>query len=201
MTMEQQKTMRLPLLSRHNSASFTGMIASHLLFLTCIMLLGGIQGTVAWAAEPAAAEETKNLPEQTVNHEKLLLEIFGPTESFVYQKEGRPDPFLPFLQEKVLQQEIRTDDHPMEELTGLRQFEPNQLQLVAIIFGGDAPVAMVQDPVGKGYPVRIGTMIGRYGIIEQIVPNAVIVKQTARTWDQEKLYKRVEMVLRKEGEL
>ena len=63
------------------------------------------------------------------------------------------------------------------------------------------PVAMVQDPVGKGYIIRPGTLIGRYGVVEKITGGRVIVKQrTASTWTREKLFKRVEMVLPKEGE-
>ena len=42
--------------------------------------------------------------------------------------------------------------------------------------------------------------IGRTGIIEKITANTVIIKQTTTNWNKEKLSRRVEMVLRKEGE-
>ena len=61
-------------------------------------------------------------------------------------------------------------------------------------------VAMAQDSSGKGYLLKEGMKIGRTGIIEKITGNTVIIKQTTTTWDQKKLYSRVEMVLRKEGE-
>ena len=72
--------------------------------------------------------------------------------------------------------------------------------MVAIILKQPSPIAMVQDSVGKGYVLEEGMKIGRTGVIEEINANTVIIKQTTTTWNREKLFRRVEMVLRKEGE-
>jgi len=149
------------------------------------------------------AEEAVEAPtELQVDRQEILRQIFGEEELFLYRTDRRRDPFMPFLKEKTVEQELRTEEEiPAEELTGLRRFEPGQLTLVAIVLGTDGPLAMVQDPVGKGYIVREGTPIGRYGVVEKITTGRVIVKQrTASTWTREKLFKRVEMVLPKEGE-
>jgi len=168
-----------------------------LLLLT--LFFSGRQTAVAAeeAIKPPSGEDTT---EKTLNRDEILKQIFGGQDLFFYHRENRPDPFLPFIREKVLQQKMGSEEVVEEELTGLRKFEPGQLTLVAIVFKGKIPMAMVQDPVGLGYILEEGTKIGRYGIVEEITPSAVIVQQTTRTWDQEKLFKRVEMVLPKEGE-
>ncbi|HHK60728.1 MAG TPA: hypothetical protein ENJ73_03255 [Desulfobacterales bacterium] len=163
------------------------------------MLLIGASAPLAWAAGPSAAAP----PAPKENAAEILRQILGAEDLFFYRAEGRRDPFMPFIREKVVEQEVRAEeeDIPEEKLTGLRRFEPGQLTLVAIVQGAAGPVAMVQDPVGKGYIIRPGTLIGRYGVVEKITGGRVIVKQrTASTWTREKLFKRVEMVLPKEGE-
>jgi len=58
----------------------------------------------------------------------------------------------------------------------------------------------VEDSSHKGYIVRKGTKIGRSGIISDIEPNRVIIKQLSYSMAREKKYNTVEMTLRKEGE-
>jgi len=120
-------------------------------------------------------------------------------ENFVYQVEERPDPFMPFISEKVVQP-TEADIEDKEKLTGMRQFEPGQLSLVAIIFTESNPMAMVEDSSHKGYVIRRGTKIGKSGIVSDILPNEVIIKQLSYSMTKERKYKTVEMILRKEGE-
>jgi hypothetical protein len=168
-----------------------------MLLLVTIFFSGG--QTVVAAEEAIKPPSGEDMTEKTLNRDEILKQLFGGQDLFFYHRENRPDPFLPFIREKVLQQKTG-EEVVEEELTGLRKFEPGQLTLVAIVFKGKIPMAMVQDPVGLGYILGEGTKIGRYGTVEEITPSAVIVQQTTRTWDQEKLFKRVEMVLPKEGE-
>lgn len=151
----------------------------------------------------SGATEKSPATDQTrpVSKEELLQQILGPPDTFVYQRENRSDPFLPFIKQKIVQQDKgAVQEKPQEELPGLQRFEPGQLTLVAIIVTKPSPVAMAQDSVGKGYLLKEGMKIGRTGIIEKITANTVIIKQTTTTWNKEKLSRRVEMVLRKEGE-
>ncbi len=154
---------------------------------------------------PAAAVALEKSPatDQTspISKEDMLRQILGPPATFVYQRENRPDPFLPFIKEKVVQQgKEDVQEKPQEELPGMQRFEPGQLTLVAIVLAKPSPVAMAQDSSGKGYLLKEGMKIGRTGIIEKITANTVIIKQTTTTWNKEKLFRQVEMVLRKEGE-
>ncbi len=106
---------------------------------------------------------------------------------------------MPFISEKVVQP-VGTDLEDSEKLTGMRQFEPGQLSLVAIIFTESNPMAMVEDSSHKGYVIRRGTKIGKSGIVSDILPNQVIIKQLSYSMSKERKYKTVEMILRKEGE-
>lgn len=149
-------------------------------FLAVLFLLVGILSGDC-LAEPEAAD-------QPMFFEK-------DAEPFVYVREGRIDPFVPFVSDKVVRIETQK-----EELTGMRRFEPGQLTVVAIIFVDGSPVAMVEDSMGLGYSIRPGDEIGRTGIVENILPNQVIVKSYSYTLAGDKRYSTVKMLLKKEGE-
>ena len=146
------------------------------------------------------ATEEENL-ENNVQVAKALEELLASMkkEDFVYQVEERPDPFMPFISEKIVQP-IDAEEEETEKLTGMRQFEPGQLNLVAILFTESNPMAMVEDSSHKGYVIRRGTKIGKSGIVSDILPNQVIIKQLSYSMTKERKYKTVEMILRKEGE-
>ncbi len=139
-------------------------------------------------------EETV-LPKSVAELENILS---GSSSNFVYLREGRLDPFMPFINETVISAEIEVDE---KDLTGMQLFEPGQLNLVALIFAEDGPLAMVEDSVGKGYIIREGTKIGRTGIVDQINKNTVSIKEPFRTTSGTIKYRTVQMVLKKEGEM
>jgi hypothetical protein len=128
--------------------------------------------------------------------QKMEAILFQETEDvFVYVRENRTDPFMPFIQERVSVTEM-----PVEELSGMQKFEPGQLKVVAIMLSPVDKFAMVQDSNNQGYIIREGILLGRTGVVEAIVPNRVIVKNYSYNLAGDKIYKTVEMVLRQEGE-
>ena len=151
--------------------------------------------------QTAASATDDRSPENDAQVAKALEDLLASMkmEDFVYQVEDRPDPFMPFISEKVVQPtEPEIEDN--EKLTGMRQFEPGQLNLVAILFTQGTPLAMVEDSSHKGYLIKRGTKIGKSGIVSDILPNEVIIKQLSYSMTKERKYKTVEMILRKEGE-
>lgn len=144
-------------------------------------------------AAPSAVSVAEE-PDAMAAIEKLLQE--ERQTGFSYQREGRPDPFFPFLTQQIQQAEAAA----REELSGMRRFEPGQLKLVAIVQTARGPVAMVQDSAGVGYLLRRGTKIGRVGEVIDIVANKVIIQQEAYSLTKEKEYRTVEMVLTKDGD-
>ena len=154
---------------------------------TCIVI--GMQGAAAFSAEEQAEKKLKFT-------EKMAAILFqDATDAFVYQREDRNDPFVPFVEERVVAKEVL-----IEELTGMRKFEPGQLSVVAIVSSAGNEFAMVQDSNNQGYVIREGMSLGRTGVVEAIVPNKVIVKNYTYNLAGDKIFKTVEMVLKQEGE-
>ena len=152
----------------------------------------GLQSNNAFSAEEQAAAPKKELKFT----EKMAAILFQEgKDAFVYKREARNDPFVPFIEERVATMEV-----PVEELAGMRKFEPGQLSVVAIVASPRDTFAMVQDSNNQGYILREGILLGRTGVVEAIVPNKVIVKNYTYNLAGDKIYKTVEMVLKQEGE-
>jgi hypothetical protein len=163
-------------------------------------VLIGIAAVVSisiWCGMAFSAAEQEATPQKEPSFtEKMSAILFQEQEdAFVYKREGRNDPFVPFVQERVASIET-----PVEELTGMRKFEPGQLAVVAIVMSPLDRFAMVQDSNNQGYIIREGILLGRTGVVEAIVPNKVIVKNYTYNLAGDKIYKTVEMVLKQEGE-
>ncbi len=121
---------------------------------------------------------------------------------FKYVVEGRDDPFVPFIKPKVATAKFDPNEIIDEdvELVGMRQFEPGQLTLVAVMFNGNKGMAMVEDVSGKGYVIEEGMLIGRHGVVEDINRDRVLIVETARTRAGKEIKNDVVMSLNKEGE-
>jgi type IV pilus assembly protein PilP len=130
------------------------------------------------AASCGAEDVVKDAPAPSGEN---AVSVAMKTDDFVYQLEGRPDPFEPFIKPKVattLEREEVTEEEVV--LTGMQLFEPGQLKLVAVMFAENNKIAMVEDVTGKGYVINEGVLIGRYGVVSQITPDRVIITETAR---------------------
>ena len=159
--------------------------------MACFVFLFG-SAPLSFAQETAAeGQEQQQTP----------IAIKERIDSFEYQIEGRPDPFMPFITERAA-----TSENPDEiidpdiSLSGMQLFEPGQLTLVALLVSGNDRFAMVQDFTGKGYVIEEGTKIGRRGVVSEIIPNKVIIEEKARTRSGKTLTNKIAMVLKKEGE-
>ncbi|WP_028585672.1 pilus assembly protein PilP [Desulfogranum mediterraneum] len=124
-------------------------------------------------------------------------------KTFEYTIEGRPDPFVPFISPKATTAKPLDPNEIVEEdvvLSGMQLFEPGQLTLVAIMMTEGTPLAMVEDVTGKGYILRQGILIGRRGVVSEILPTAVQITETAQTRAGKKVYSTITMKLNKEGD-
>jgi Tfp pilus assembly protein PilP len=121
---------------------------------------------------------------------------------FSYVVENRRDPFLPFITEKAATSNVNMDEIVEKDtvLSGMQLFEPGQLNLVALLAKGPEQIAMVEDSTGKGYVISKGTKIGKRGVVADIIPNKVLIEETAETRAGNKIITKVVMVLKKEGE-
>jgi type IV pilus assembly protein PilP len=61
----------------------------------------------------------------------------------------------------------------------LERYDLGQLRLVGVVWHIKEPSAMVEDPVGLGYIVKVGTPMGTNdGKVKTIKPNEIIVEET-----------------------
>ncbi len=155
-------------------------------------MTSGLSVAPSFSADEQSSDEVVE-PTFTQKMESILFQDVD--DGFIYVRENRTDPFVPFIQERVSVTEM-----PMEELSGMQKFEPGQLKVVAIMLSPVDKFAMVQDSNNQGYILREGILLGRTGVVEAIVPNKVIVKNYSYNLAGDKIYKTVEMVLRQEGE-
>ncbi len=157
-------------------------------------------GLAQAAVDPGPKKPIVAAEKKAPSSEQVLGELLK--TYFTYQRENRADPFATFIKKEAPKATI-VGQEPVaaeEVFTGMQLFEPGQLRLVSVVFAEDRAFAMVQDSAGKGYIIEKGTKVGRKGIVEDIIPNVVVIKQWSMTFAGKKKYKNIEMVLRKEGE-
>jgi type IV pilus assembly protein PilP len=95
--------------------------------------------------------------------------------AYSYDAVNRRDPFKTYFDELIL------EEQEQENLTELQRFELDKLKLVAVVVGTATPMAMVQDPSGKGHTVKIGTLIGkRFGQVKHIRRGEIVVQEEFR---------------------
>lgn len=90
---------------------------------------------------------------------------------------GKKDPFKPDSTLKPVQSRSQSDvDKAMKGGLPIHSFDVNQFKLIGIISGGKENQAMVVDPGGKGYVLKVGMTIGKNdGRITAINANGVDV--------------------------
>jgi type IV pilus assembly protein PilP len=126
--------------------------------------------TVVMALIPASAiaADAKNPP---VSGEEPVFAPREQPEVPPFDPTGKRDPFRPFLLD------LR-DMKKTGPLTPLQRYDLGQLSLVAILWEISPPRAMVEDSLGMGYIVTVGTPIGRNnGVVKSIEPDHLVVEE------------------------
>jgi type IV pilus assembly protein PilP len=120
---------------------------------------------------PKAAPDPATTPEP----EKKAVDT---SYSYDVLVNGQPrrDPFKTYFDE--LNSEERVDTG---KLTELQKIDLDKLKLVAVVVGTATPMAMVEDPGGKGHTIKIGTLVGkRLGQVKHIRRGEVVVQEEFR---------------------
>ena len=144
--------------------------------LLLLTLAGGVAGCASDEPARQAPAPTKAAAKPTavkLPPPEAPAEAAAPTESkFVYQVEGRRDPFLPLLAFKGKASLGREFENPLEA------YDLFQFQLKGVIVGFGEPKAIVVAPDGKSYILRKGLRIGKSsGIIREISRERVLVEE------------------------
>ena len=145
------------------------LIYCGLLAACWLMLTAGCQRE-STPPQPPASEAKKAISKpappvaEVKEEEKKIEEVVIDTK--------QRNPFRPFI--------IKTTEKAAIVIpkTPLQKYELEELKLIAIIWGIENPIAMVETPDGKGYSVRRGDLIGnRDGKVRRIEKNKVIVEE------------------------
>jgi type IV pilus assembly protein PilP len=131
------------------------------------------------------AEAKADIPAKAIPEAGSEGKIEGPSliEEKVeyYDANGKIDPFLPLIQEKIEEPQPAADDNPERALTPLEKVELSQIRLVAVIVMEKKRIAMVEEATGKGYEITIGTFIGRnQGKVTEIKDSSIVVTELVR---------------------
>lgn len=124
-------------------------------------------------------------------------------DAYSYNHVGRNDPFKPFLAPIAT---IPLDQDPNEiiennqELSGMQLFEPGQLTLVGVLLAPLQELAFVEDQSKKGYTLKVGTPIGKRGVVSKIELDKIIIEETAKTRSGQEIKNTILMKLNKDGD-
>ena len=81
------------------------------------------------------------------------------------------DPFRPFIK---LTKETPTS----ENLLPIQRLKLSEIKLTGIIWNTQNPLALIEDPAGKGYVLRKGDLIGPSGKVKEVKKDRVIIEES-----------------------
>jgi type IV pilus assembly protein PilP len=114
--------------------------------------------------------------------------------SYTYNAVNRRDPFKTYFDE--LSQNEQQDQ---ANLTELQKIDLDKLKLVAVVVGTATPMAMVEDPAGRGHTVKIGTLVGkRLGQVKHIRRGEIVVQEEFRDFTGKRIPQLKELKLDEE---
>ena len=151
---------------------YLSQFSCFLLLTACCLLLtvftGCQQGT---PPQPPAQQAKKEAPKPVAATPAVeIKEEIKKEETAITAKQRNP--FKSFI--------VKVTEKPAVAVpkTPLQRYELEQLKLVAIIWGVNSSIAMVEAPDGKGYSIRKGDLIGnRNGKVRRIEKDRVVVEE------------------------
>lgn len=91
-------------------------------------------------------------------------------KEYVYDPTGKRDPF----RSAILGESLRGK----ETLPPLQRREISELKLIGIVWDRGGYNAMLETPDGKGYTIRVGTLVGpKKGVVKKITKRTVVIEE------------------------
>jgi type IV pilus assembly protein PilP len=99
----------------------------------------------------------------------------APTTMYVYSPIGKRDPFQNVFGNRE-DQPVRVEGR---KPTPLQRWSLDQLRLSLTVTGTSSPMAMLEDPESRGWPVRLGDFVGKnWGKVTSIQRDMIVVTET-----------------------
>lgn len=150
---------------------------NHLLLVPLLGMVWACGGSTPKKA-PARAQAAKAQKPEAPAAIDPAGELEPLAVDFTYQPAGKRDPFRSYFD--------TYDSSPLipmanEDCGILCQYDIDQLRVTAIVSGVASPLAMVEDPDGRGHMVRRGHFVGkRNGKISEIRRDRVVITELLR---------------------
>jgi Tfp pilus assembly protein PilP len=164
------------------------------------MLLAGAMIALVGCSEPQKAPTPASQPvqKQPIVSAQTRTEVTKAEEMhatlYTYNPVGRRDPFAPIIIKES--KKGKAGDRPP-----LERYNINEFKLTGIIWGGFGYNAMLEGPDGKGYFVRVGTIVGpNRGVVKKITQNTMVVEEKYKTYTGETEHKEIVVELRTKQE-
>jgi len=140
-------------------------------------LIVGLAPIAAFAEEPAPAAAPSAAAQPAAAPAAAAPDDVAPrsqSSTPPYDPSGKRDPFRPF----TLDLRAAAEAQPREPQTPLQRYDIGQLTVVGVLWEVNPARAMIEDSIGMGYIVTVGTPIGRNnGVVKTIEPRRVIVEE------------------------
>jgi type IV pilus assembly protein PilP len=95
---------------------------------------------------------------------------------YVYDPEGRRDPFAPIVT-RASKLVDRTNLPPLE------RYPISEFKMTGILWGGFGYKAVLEGPDGKGYFVRVGSIIGpNRAVVKKITEDALVLEEKFKNY-------------------
>ena len=117
-----------------------------------------------------------------------------PASVYNYNPAGRRDPFAPIIEKES--KKAKAGDRPP-----LERYNIGEFKLTGILWGGFGYNAMLEGPDGKGYFIRVGTILGpNRGVVKKITQSTLVVEEKYKIYSGETQRKEIVIELRKKQE-
>jgi Tfp pilus assembly protein PilP len=174
----------------HSKTTFTGFTLL-LLLCGCVGIAGCSDSGKPTAPITPASVKPK---QQVITQGTATAIVEAPKVVFSYNPLGRKDPFSPIIVRE--ERKAQSEDRPPLERYNLYEFK-----LTGIVWGGFGYNAMLEGPDGKGYFVRVGTIIGlNKGVVKKIAKDVMVIEEKFKTISGETDRKEIVIELRKKQE-
>lgn len=135
------------------------------------------------ATQPAVATSAQASPQPKPVQKPVSSALRLPPPSVnQFDFSNKKDPFKPFVIIKTTQKDSpESKRKALRDALPIHSFDVSQFKLIGIVTGGKENKAMVTDPNGKGYVLKVGMTMGKNdGRITAITNNGVDVVEQFR---------------------
>ena len=144
------------------------------------------------AAAPGASTQRQLIASAPTGTAFLKTEE-KPVVAFSYRPNSRRDPFAPIV--------TRQEKKSLSDRPPLERYNISEFKLSGIVWGGFGYNAMLEGPDGKGYFIRVGTILGpNRGVVKKITQNTIVIEEKFKNVMGETERKEIIVQLRKKQE-